>query len=56
MKRIHIFLDEKQIDFLKELPGKASEHIRRALDEYIYKVRGLNVSASRSKKEGESND
>lgn len=56
MKRIHVFLEELQIEFLKKLPGKTSEHIRRSLDEYIRKLEGTNVSASASKKEGDLND
>ncbi len=55
MRRVHVFLEETQIEFLKKLSGKASEHIRRALDEYIKELIGENVSASRSKKESESN-
>ena len=56
MKRIHIFLEKTQLDFIKKLPGKSSEHIRRALDEYIYRLQGTDVSASRSSKGGDLND
>jgi hypothetical protein len=43
---------EKQINFLKKLPGTISEHIRRALDEYIDRMMGQNASFSQSKKKG----
>jgi hypothetical protein len=45
------FLDQEHIDFLENLPGTASEHVRRAIDDY--KAKRINVSASESKgKEG----
>lgn len=44
MKRVNHHLTEKQIKKLKELSKKtglsASELIRRALDEYFYKIEG----------------
>jgi len=48
---------EHQIKSLKKIKGKFSDHIRRALDEYLQKLESRNVSTSRSekKKEGESN-
>lgn len=55
MKRTNVFLEEEQIEFLRKLPGKVSEHIRRALDEYIYRLKGTDTSTSRSKKGGEAN-
>jgi hypothetical protein len=41
--------------FLNKLEGKFSEHVRRAIDQYIQKLTDDNTSASRSKKEGELN-
>lgn len=49
MIRINFFLTEKQLDFLKDLPGTVSENIRIAVNEYIQKLKGENVSASQSK-------
>jgi len=41
MKRLHVFIPEQQIEGLavltKKTGLKASEHIRRALDEYLMK-------------------
>jgi hypothetical protein len=38
------------MDFLKEQPGTVSENIRRAIDDYIVRLRKINVSASKSKR------
>lgn len=54
MKRINAFITEAQFFFLTNLSGTLSEHIRRALDDYMQKLRALNVSSSQSnRKEGE---
>lgn len=53
LQRINIFLSNEQISFLKSLAGTISEHIRRALDEYIEKIKPLASRASASKKRGE---
>ena len=50
MRRINVFLYEKQIAFLVGLSGTISEHIRRAIDEYIQNLKALNASASQSKR------
>ena len=50
MKRIDAYIHEIQYFFLTSLPGTLSEHIRRALDDYIEKVKALKVSASTSKR------
>jgi len=40
MKRINLYVTLKQWKFLKDLNGLSlSEHIRRAIDEYIAKFR-----------------
>lgn len=48
MIRVNFFLSQKQLDFLKDLPGTVSENIRIAVNEYISKLRSRNVSASKS--------
>lgn len=50
MIRRHFYLNQEQIDFLKKLPGNISEHIRRAIDDYIEKLKAFNASASQSKR------
>lgn len=50
MKRITTFITEAQFFFLNALSGTLSEHIRRALDDYIATKRAVNVSASKSTK------
>ena len=49
MQRIDVYLDEKWIAFLKELPGNLSEHIRQAVNNYISDIESKKVSASVSK-------
>lgn len=55
MKRIDAYIHEAQFFFLTTLPGTLSEHIRRALDDYMDKVKALKVSASKSKRKEEEN-
>lgn len=55
MKRVDFLLDEIKIKFLSSLSGTLSEHLRRAIDDYIEKKKALNVSASKSKKVGDLN-
>lgn len=55
MIRLHCFIEDEQFLFLGHLKGKRSEHIRRAIDEYIQKLKSINASASQSKKGGENN-
>ncbi len=50
MERINVFLSTLTLKRLKELPGTISEHIRRAIDEYLTKY--SDSSTSRSKKGG----
>ena len=50
MERVNFLLDKQTFQFLKSLSGTVSEHIRRAIDEYIAKLRATNVSASESKR------
>ncbi len=49
MRRFNFFLDEERIDFLEKLPGTISEHIRRAIDEFIEREKTKGISASKSK-------
>lgn len=52
MKRIDAYIHEAQFFFITSLAGTLSEHLRRALDDYITKLKANNVSASKSKKGG----
>ena len=47
-----IRLREDQHAFLKDLPGTISEHLRRAIDDYIEKKKNTDVSVSLSGKKG----
>jgi hypothetical protein len=50
-----MYFGQKQVDFLDKLNDLSfSEHVRKAVDEYIDRKRKLNVSFSQSKV-GESN-
>lgn len=54
MKRRNFYLKEEQNDFLKNIDElTVSEHIRRAIDEYIKELQQLKVSISKS--HGKSN-
>jgi len=56
MIRKALYFTNKQVDFLNRLTNLTfSEHTRRALDEYIERLQGINVSASQSKR-GDSNE
>ncbi len=60
MKRLHVFIPEQQIEGLavltKKTGLKASEHIRRALDEYLMKSPLIEEQRSKiSKNEGDNN-
>lgn len=49
LKRFDFLIDRTQIEQLQSLPGNVSEHIRRAIYEYLQKIYMQNVSASQSK-------
>lgn len=49
MERVDFNLSSDKKTFLETLPGNLSEHLRRAVDEYIAKINLQNVSSSRSK-------
>ena len=49
MERVNFFLSPEKVSFLKSLPGTMTEHIRRAIDEYIDRLKGSEASASQSK-------
>ena len=51
MLRRDVYLTEEQDNFLCKLAGTISEHIRRAIDDYIEKLT-KKVSASQSKRKG----
>ena len=55
MIRMNLLMDQDTVSFLKSLPGTVSEHIRRAIDEYIEKIKSQKISASQSKKGGKTN-
>ena len=50
MVRIDILITKEQFSFLKNIPGTVSEHIRRAIDDYVVKMKGNNASVSPTKK------
>jgi VIT1/CCC1 family predicted Fe2+/Mn2+ transporter len=50
MKRIDFYIDETLFYHLKNLSGTISEHIRRAVIEYVKKEKQLDVSSSQSKR------
>jgi hypothetical protein len=56
MKRLHVFLPEQQIEGLavlsKKTGLKASEHIRRALDDYLTKNPTIKDKSQSKRKEG----
>jgi predicted component of type VI protein secretion system len=52
MDRINIYIDKKQGEYLEKLSQDGvtlSEHIRRAIDEYIERLESLKVTISPSK-------
>ena len=49
MIRVHFYIEEFKLKILKNLKGKTSEHIRRAIDEYIEELEKNRYSASQSK-------
>lgn len=50
MDRVDFHLSSEKKDFLLSLQGNLSEHLRRAVDEYIDKIKMQSVSASKSKR------
>ena len=56
MKRISLYVYEDIYNYLKSRPGKISEHIRYALEQYVDKMRSSNASASASRKEGDKDE
>jgi len=56
MKRLHVFLPEQQIEGLavlsKKTGLKASEHIRRALDDYLTRNPVVETRSKSKNKEG----
>jgi len=50
MVRVNLFLDEKRVDYLKNLPSTLSEHLRNAVDEYIWKLENKNATTSLSER------
>jgi len=49
MIRKDLWLTNDQVRFLRKLEGNMTEHIRRAIDEYIERMKDLQVSKSPSK-------
>jgi len=52
MIRCDFMLTPEQYSFLEALEGTKSEHMRRAIDDYIEKVKGTSASGSPSMKGG----
>lgn len=48
--RINLNIREEQLEYLKNTSISVAEHYRRAIDEYIDKLKGLNVASSQSKR------
>lgn len=55
MRRINLYIEEVTYIKLKGLPGTITEHVKRALDEYLKNLYKVNISASQSKR-GDSDD
>ena len=56
MIRKDVYLTSEQASFLESQDLSLSEHIRRAIDDYIDKLKALKVSASKSKRGGDINE
>ena len=52
MIRCDFMLTPEQYAFLETLEGTKSEHMRRAIDDYIEKVKGTSASLSPLSKKG----
>jgi len=52
MVRFPVYLPEKELQYLKELSGTVSQHIRQAIEDYVDKQKVLRASASVSKRGG----
>ncbi len=54
MERVDFLLEKAYKKFLEGLPGTLSDHLRRAVDEYIKRLKSDKTSASLSQeKDGE---
>jgi len=51
MKRKDVYITDEQVVFLTELDGTVSEHIRRAIEEYIQRLKNIKMTASASTSE-----
>jgi hypothetical protein len=49
MQRINIFLEEKQIKFIKSLPGTLSDNVRQFVSKSIKEIENRSVSSSATK-------
>ena len=56
MKRINLFISDDSFDFLKSQPANLSEQVRWAIESYKNKIRSERVSASQSRRAGDSNE
>ena len=54
MKRVSLYLDKDDYDYLRQLSGVVSEHIRSAVSEYIRNIKQLTISTSKSKEGGKN--
>ena len=55
MQRINLYIEDITYIKLKGLPGTITEHVKKAIDEYLRNMYKVNVSASQSKR-GDSDD
>jgi len=56
MHRVNFYLTDEQVNFLRGLKDiKVSEHIRRAIDQYIERLKNLESGKSPSNQGGDTN-
>ena len=51
-KRLDLYVEENTYIKLKGLPGTITEHVKRAITEYLDNMYKVNVSASQSQRKG----
>lgn len=49
MRRIDVYVEDITYISLKGLPGTISDHVKRALEQYLKDMYKINVSGSKSK-------
>ena len=53
-RRVDVYIDDDQYLFIKKSNLALAEFVRRAVDDYMYKIKADSMSASLSRKEGEN--